>query len=140
MRGLSADQTGIAALRYQRDPVLAGKLANRGDFRSRARPQHQRRAAVKQVALFGDIGRDVSRVRDRIFGADDLAEPRDQFGRERRRRWLDDIHCLLLFLALAHFRPTAARRSRSLIASPRPSSGTGITAMARAPLASSARR
>src|SRR5581483_1932190 len=34
----------------------------------------------------------------------------------------------------------AARRSRSLIASPRPSSGIGATAMARAPEASAARR
>ena len=103
-------------------PVFAGELADRGDFRGRARPQHQRRAAVKQVALLGDVGRDVGGVGHRIFVADDGAKPRDQFGRKRRRGGLDDIHCRLLFLSLAfpHSRSTAARRSRSLIASPSP--------------------
>ena len=81
MRRLAADEPGIAALRHQRDSVFAGELADRGDFRGRARPQHQRRAAVKQVALLGDVGRDVGRIGHRIFVADDGAETRDQFGR-----------------------------------------------------------
>ena len=85
MRGLAADKAGVAALRHQRDSVFAGELADRGDFRGRARPQHQRRAAVKQVALLGDVGRDIGRIGHRIFVADDRAETRDQFGRERRR-------------------------------------------------------
>ena len=47
---------------------------------------------MKQVALLGDVGRDVGRIGYRIFVADDGAKPRDQFGRERRRGGLDDIH------------------------------------------------
>ena len=77
--------------------------------------------AVKQVALFGDVGRDIGRIGHRIFVADDFAEPRDQFGRERRDGWLDDIHLgLLLVFSLLYSRPIAARRSRSLMASPSP--------------------
>src|SRR3977135_1045334 len=41
---------------------------------------------------------------------------------------------------LLHARGAAARARRSLIASPRPACGTGITAMVAAPAASSARR
>ena len=94
MRGLPADQAGVAALRHQRDAVLAGKLADRGDFRGRTRAQHQRRMAVKQVAFFGGVRRDVGGVGHRIFVADDCAELGDQFGRKLRRSRLDDIHCL----------------------------------------------
>ena len=43
----------------------------------------KRRVAVKQIALLGDIGRDVGRIGHRIFVADDCSEARDQFGRER---------------------------------------------------------
>ena len=82
VRGLAADQAGIAALRHQRDLVLAGELADRGHFRRRARPQHQRRAAVKQVALLGDVGRDIGGIGHRIFVADDGAKFCDQLGRE----------------------------------------------------------
>ena len=101
VRGLPADETGIAALRHQRDFVLAGELADRGHLGSGAGPQHQRRAAVEQVAFLGDIGRDIGGVRDRIFVADDGAEFCDQLGRKRRRGALNDIHCRLLF----HSRP-----------------------------------
>src|SRR6266550_6936217 len=96
---------------------------------------------MEQVALFGDRGCDNGRIGDRIFGADDLAETSDQFGRERGRGGLDDIHLgLWLVFLLVHSRAIAARRSRSLIASPSPSPGTGITAMVCAPLVSSVRR
>ena len=134
---LAADQPGIAALRHQRDFVLAGELADRGNFRRRARPQHQRRAAVEQVSLLGDIGRDIGCIGHRIFVADDRAEFCDQFGRQRWHRGLDNVHCSLFLL---HSRPTAARRSRSLMASPSPSCGTDMTAMVCAPLVSSVRR
>ena len=117
MRSLTADEPGIAALRHQRDAVFARKLANRRNFRRRSRPQDKRRAPVKQVALFGQIWRDLGRIGHSIFVADDLAELRDQFGRERRGCRLHDIDVCLL---LAHCRSTAARRRRSLIASPRP--------------------
>jgi hypothetical protein len=36
MRDLAADKAGVAALRYQRGPGFAGKLADRRDFRRRA--------------------------------------------------------------------------------------------------------
>ncbi len=71
MRRLAADEAGVAALRHQRDAVLVGELADRGDFGGRARAQHQRRAAVEQVAFLGDIGRDVGRIGHRVFVADD---------------------------------------------------------------------
>ena len=101
MRGLPANQAGIAALRDQRNFVFAGELADRGYFGGGAGPQHQRRAAVEQVALLGDVGRNIGGVRDRIFVADDSAELCDQFGWKRRYRTLNDIHCRLLF----HSRP-----------------------------------
>ena len=127
MRRLAADEAGVAALRHERDAVLVGKLADRGDFRRRARPQHQRRAAAKQVALLGGVGRDVGGIGHRIFVADDGAE----FARS-----VPAAAAALLAgrYSLLRSRPrqslsTAARRSRSLIASPSPSSGIGITAM-----------
>ena len=101
MRGLAADQAGIAALRHQRDLVLAGELADRGNFGRGAGPQHQWRAAKEQVAFLGDIGRNIGRIGHRIFVADNSAKFRDQFRRERRYRALNDIHCRLLF----HSRP-----------------------------------
>jgi hypothetical protein len=107
MRGLAADQAGIAALRHQRDFVLAGELADRGHFRRRAGPQHQWRAAVKQVAFLGDIRRDIGGIGHRIFVADDGAKLCDQLGRKRGQGgWfgaLNDIHCRLLFFF--HSRP-----------------------------------
>ncbi len=141
MRGLAADQAGIAALRHQRDFVFAGELADRGHFRRRAGPQHQRRAAVKQVAFLGDVGRDIGGIGHRIFVADNSAKFCDQFGRKRRYASLErySLSSSLSFPPV-HSRPTAARRSRSLMASPNPSSGIGITAMVRTPLPSSARR
>jgi len=41
MRRLAADQSGIAALRHQRDFVRGGELADFGDFGGRSRPQHE---------------------------------------------------------------------------------------------------
>ena len=76
-------------------------------------------------ALFGEVRRDVVLVGDGVFVADDGSEARDQVGRETRRRRLDLVHSRVLH--------TAARRSRSLIASPRPSFGIGITAICIAP-------
>ena len=81
VRRLAADQAGVAALRHERGAVFVGELADRGDFRGRARPQHQRRVAVIQAALLGDIGRDVGGIGDGIFVADDRAEAGDQVGR-----------------------------------------------------------
>jgi hypothetical protein len=127
MRGLAADEASVAALRHQRDSVLGRKPADRGDLGGRARPQHQRRSSVKQVALLGEVRRDVGGIGDRVFVADNFAETRDQFGRERRACGLQDIHHRLLMVScrfttctFTQSRPTAARRSRSLIASPSP--------------------
>ena len=129
LRGLAADQAGIAALRHQRDSVFAGELADRRDFRGRARAQHQRRAAVKQVALLGEVGRDVGGIRHGVFVADHGAKACDQLRRKRRcgSGGLDGIHgcvsfyyCLLSSRVGLQLRPIAARRRRSLIASPRP--------------------
>ncbi len=79
---------------------------------------------MKQAALFGDVGRDVGCFGDRVFVADDGAKLSDQFGRERSGCGLNDIHLKSLApncsLALLYSRPIAARRSRSLIASPSP--------------------
>ena len=121
MRGLPADQAGIAALRHQRDALLGGEPADRGHLRGRTGPQHQRRAAVIEVALLGEVRRDVGRIGDRISVADNGAKARDQFGRERRCRHRGDIHGLVsASVVLDHSRPIAARRRRSLMASPRP--------------------
>ena len=48
---------------------------------------------MEQVALLGDVRRDVGRIGDRVFVADDGAEFRDQFRRQRRHGGLNDIHC-----------------------------------------------
>src|SRR6185312_8001134 len=115
----------------------------------------QRRMTVEEVALLGGVGRDIGGVRQRIFVANDLAKPGDEIAGEGRRgrSWLHDIHCLLVHVftsspgsssaspsSTGHSGPTAARRSRSLMASPSPWFGMGITAIVRARLASSARR
>src|SRR3954471_5189478 len=92
MRRLAADETGIPALRHQRDPMLGGELADRGDLRGRAGAQHQRRAAVEQIALLGDIGLDVGRIGDGVPLADDLAELSDQLGRKRSDGGMIDVH------------------------------------------------
>ena len=112
VRGLAADQPGIATLRHQRDPVRAGELADRRDFRRRARPQHEGRASVKQVALLGDIGRDVGRVGHRVFVTDDMAQNCAISSGEQRRRggWLDDIH---LDLSCVHLVSCWTRKANS---------------------------
>ena len=53
MRGLAADQTGIAALRHQRDFMLGGELADRGYLGGRSgrstsgeRPWNRSRSSV----------------------------------------------------------------------------------------------
>ncbi|MEY9898125.1 hypothetical protein ABIA44_002299 [Bradyrhizobium sp. USDA 329] len=138
VRRLAADEPGIAALRHQRDLVRGGELADRGDLRCRARAQHQRRAAVEQVALLGDVRLDVGRIGDGVAVADDLAELGDQLGRKRRDRGSIDVHSRVS--SQASYRATAARRSRSLIASPSPSSGIAITAIPRGLFASRLRR
>ena len=143
VRRLAADEAGVAALRHQRDPVLVGELADRGDFGGRARAQHQRRMAVEEVALLGGVGRDIGGIGHRIFVADDLAEFCDEVAGEgsRGRSRLHDVHCLQVqVFSPSQSRPTAARRRRSLMASPSPWFGMGITAIVRAALASSARR
>ena len=90
---------------------------------------------MKQVARLREILRQFLGLGHRIFVADDGREARNQIGRQRRLRefWPDDRHVHQPFGA-------AARRNRSLMASPSPSSGIGITAMVRAPLVSKARR
>ena len=112
MRGLPADQPGIAALRHQRDLVFGGELADRGDFRGRARAQHQRRAAMEQAALLGEVGRDIGGIRHRVFVADDIAESCDQFGRKRRGGGLNEIHGRVSSYFALLFRDFRPGRSR----------------------------
>src|SRR5262245_56853996 len=72
-----------------------------------------------------------SGIGDRVFVADDGSKARQKIGRRRAAQLF--VHICFRFGA-------AARLRRSLIASPRPSCGTFITAMCFAPEASSTRR
>ena len=107
----AADEPGVAALGHDR---RAGLVANRDDLRDfigAAWQQHQRRCAVEQAALVVEVAREVV-VRVAPSGrADDALEPVEGQGVGASRHG------------------PAARRRRSLIASPRPSLGTGMTAM-----------
>src|SRR5215475_11108233 len=72
-----------------------------------------------------------SRIGDRVLVADDRGKARQKVRRGRATQ---------LFVHIRYRFGAAARLRRSLIASPRPSCGTFITAMRFAPEASSARR
>ena len=61
---------------------LVGQLQDGGDLLGRARPQHQRRAAVIEPALLGDVGRDLGRLGHRVACADDRGETSEQVGIE----------------------------------------------------------
>ena len=63
VRRLAADEAGVAALRHDRRAGLVRELQDRGDLGGRARPQHQRRAAVIEPALLDHVGLDVVRHR-----------------------------------------------------------------------------
>jgi len=109
VRRLAADEAGIAALRHESDLVRIGKLADLANFGGRARSQHQRRAAMEQIAFFGDIGRDVARIGQRMLVANDLAELCDQLGCERRRLRLSNVHCCVAVIADPRLRGAACR-------------------------------
>jgi hypothetical protein len=114
-RDLAADQAGIAALRHDRRLGIVRQLDDGGDFRKRARPQHQRRGAVIEPALLGNIGRDLGRCGDRMAGADDRGEAGEQIGIEvqqcggelghaRFHGWLDRTPIISRTLWARYFR------------------------------------
>src|SRR4029077_18604352 len=83
------------------------------------------------TAALDQVWRERGRIGDRVFVADDGCKLRQQIGRGRAAK---------LFVHSDNRLGAAARLRRSLIASPRPSCGTFITAMRFAPEASSARK
>ena len=86
MRDLPADQPGIAALRHDRGLGFVGELEDRRHLVDRARPQHYRRVAVKEVAHLDQIGLLRRAVGDGIFGVDDTDKAGEQVGCERAHR------------------------------------------------------
>ena len=86
MRDLAADQSGIAALRYDRGSGVVGKLEDGGDFGDRSRPQHHRRMAAEQIAHFNEVGRLSGRIGDGVFVANDGGEALQQSGIDRFTR------------------------------------------------------
>src|SRR4029079_9565936 len=84
-----------------------------------------------QTSAFDEKRFKRSRIGDRVFVADDGRKTRQKIGRGRATQ---------LFVHVSYRFGAAARLSRSLIASPRPSRGTFITATRFAPEASSARK
>ena len=84
-----------------------------------------------EAAAFNQKWLKHSRIGDRVFVADDGCKARQQIGRGRAAK---------LFVHSGYRFGAAARLRRSLIASPRPSCGTFITAMRFAPEASRARK
>src|SRR5262249_12669528 len=144
---------GIAALGHDRGRALGRELEDRRDLGDRARPQHHRAYPAKHVARLGEIGRLRIAVRDGVFLPDDRDEAGEEIGGEHFWRRPCNIHRASSVTTAGastiarhldefppHGRGAAARSRRSLIASPSPSRGTGITAMVAAPAASSARR
>src|SRR5262249_34115172 len=129
-------QPGVAALRHDRCAGFGGKLEDRRDLLDRTRAQYQRRASMIQTALLDQIGFDRPRVGQRILVADDSRETGESVGRDRS--FEGAVHAQSI--EQIQRRGVAARISRSLIASPRPWCGIGMTAIAAAPEASSARR
>ena len=106
---LAADEARIAALRHQSGARLAGELADRGDLRGRARPQHQGRGAAEQVAVLGDVLVHVGLGGNGVFVADDGGEARNGFRRKGRRRLVSDVHRASLRLSSCScFRPRRA--------------------------------
>ena len=125
---LPADETGIAALRDDGRARLVGELEDRGNLLRRSRLQHQRGLAVIAVAPLLQVRRHGLGIADRIGFADDASEGVER-GLRRALEWgraVMEKACWLAFLPLL----AAARLRRSLIASPRPLSGIGITAIA----------
>ena len=135
-RHAAADEAGIAALRHDRQSRLGADPHHRRHLRGRSRADDQPGGAAVEAARLDEIGFLVARVGDPAAGTDRCLDPTD-------RRL--DLHCLLLDfraikrLGLIASRGAAARRSRSLIARPRPCSGIGITAMPENPGRSSRR-
>ena len=135
-RNLPADQPSIAALRHDGGLGLVGELEDCRHFRDRSRPQYHRRLAAIEVAHLDQIRLLRLMVRDRVLFSDNADETGEQVGREHVRRLR---HGAKIHGAIPAF-GAAARLSRSLIASPRPSCGTFMTAMRWTPEASSARK
>src|SRR5262245_13595117 len=132
-RDLAADQPGIATLRHDLRVRFVGALQDRRNFRRRARLEHERGVAKIAIAPFNEIRRHGLRVADRVVLADDADERVERLiawppagllvGRHGRSA---------LAVKVAEMR---ARLSRSLMASPRPRSGSGITAIDSRPAA-----
>ena len=80
VRNLAADQPGIAALRHDRGLGRVGELKDRRHLADRARPQHQRRMRLEQMAQLDQIGRLQRRIGDGVFVADDRGKARKQCG------------------------------------------------------------
>ena len=81
MRNLSADETGIAALRHDRGAGRIRQFQNLGNFGHRARPQHHRRVSAEHVAHLDQIRHLLRRIGDGEFVADDRREARQEIGR-----------------------------------------------------------
>ena len=105
-RNLSADQSGIAALRHHRRFGFVGEFEDRRDFLRRAGAQHQRRTALIQATAFDQMRRERLRVGDGIFVADDLHEARQQVGRGRAAQLV--VHRVSF---LARLKVSARRRA-----------------------------
>ena len=80
MRGLAADQAGIAALGDDGRAGGIGESEDRGDFGDRARPQHQRRAAVIEIAFLAQVRRDRGWIGESVAIADDGGETGEMLG------------------------------------------------------------
>src|SRR5262245_18268675 len=100
-----------------------GERQDLRDLLSGTGPQHDRGAAVIHVAPLSQIGELLVRVGERVLRADDGREAGDEIGAQAG----EGVGGVVSHSGLA------ARRRRSLMASPRPCSGIGITAIALAP-------
>ncbi len=159
VRDLPADQPGIAALRHDRRAGLVGEPQDRGDLGDRARPQDRGRRAAIEIAALDQVFLLLGRIGDGVFFADQRDEARQQVGGDARGLVRDIHERLVMTrrppaghaptvgrrrnmrrFSFAHkgsaapgtrayARGAAARARRSLIASPKPSCGIGITAM-----------
>src|SRR5262249_45965284 len=92
--------------------------------------QHDRGAPLVHVAHLAQVGELLVGVGERVLRAHDGREAGDEIGAQAGKA----LRGMLAHAGLA------ARRSRSLMASPRPCCGIGITAIALVPVLSSVRR
>src|SRR4029079_15024975 len=127
----------MAALRHDGGPCRVGVCEDRRNLLGLAGLEHERGLPMITVPPFDEIGRHRLRVADGIVLAHDAHE-RVESCLSRRLMGLLARHSDVALVLIAGA-PQAARCRRSLMASPSPRFGIGITAMVLAPEWSSSR-